>query len=96
MLGVVLLDEVRQDRAGLPGDGSDEHGLRRRCGIMDVPKHEVVVLVVDDRGDTSVRVVLRVLGGLVLTLAEVEVDGVVGQTELLEDGGDLPAKATRD
>lgn len=60
----------------------------------NVPEHEIVVLVVDDRGNASVRVELGVLGTLVLGLAEVEVDGVVGQPELLEHGGDLPKNRT--
>ena len=46
--------------------------------------------MVDDRRDAAVGVVLGVLGGLVLALLEVEVDGLVGQAELLKDEGDLP------
>lgn len=62
----------------------------RKAG--SVPEDEVAILVVDERGDASVRVVLRVLWGLVLALAKVEVNRVVGQAELLEHDGDLPAK----
>ena len=46
--------------------------------------------MVDDRRDAAVRVVLGVRGRLVLAALEVEVDGLVGQAELLEDDGDLP------
>lgn len=47
--------------------------------------------MVDDRRDTSVRVVLRMRFGLVLALLEVEVDRLVRQAKLLQHSGDFPA-----
>ena len=49
-----------------------------------LPEHEVSVLVVDDRRDASIRVVVDVRRLLLLVLAEVEIDRLVGQSELLE------------
>ncbi len=46
--------------------------------------------MVDESGNTTVGVVLGVLGSLLLALLEVEVDGLVCQTKLLKDDGDLP------
>ena len=71
LLGVVLVDEVEQDRAALPD-------------------HKVAVLVVDERGDASIRVELCVFGRFVLLLGEVEVDGLVGQSERFEHHRDFP------
>ena len=59
-------------------------------GELDVPKNKVTVLVVDNCGDTTVGIVLGVLGLLVLAAGEVEVDGLVGKTELLKNKDDLP------
>ena len=56
------------------------------------PDREVVVLVVDERRDAAVGVVLGVLWRLVLALLEVEVDRLVSQAELLQDEGDLPVR----
>ena len=71
LLRVVLVDEVEEDRAGLPDD-------------------EVAVLVVDEGGDAAVRVQLRVRGRRLLVLGKVEVDGLVGEPELVEQERDLP------
>ena len=76
VLLVVLLDEVEEDRVGLPDN-------------------EVVVLVVHKRRDTPVRVQLRVLRRLLLALAEVEVNALVGEPELLKDERDFPVNSRR-
>lgn len=57
-----------------------------------MPKNEIAVLVIDNSRNASVGVVLDVLWRLLLVFIEVEVDGVVGQPELLEDDSDLPAQ----
>lgn len=46
--------------------------------------------MIDERGDTPVRVMLRVLGFLLLELVEVEVDAFVGEAKLSQNEGDLP------
>ena len=55
-----------------------------------LPDDEVAVLVVDEGGDAAVRVQLRVRGRRLLVLGEVEVDGLVGEPELVEQERDLP------
>ena len=59
---------------------------------QSVPQHEIVVLVVNDRGNAPVGVVLDVLEVLLFVLSEVEVDGMVGGVELLENNGDFPVE----
>ena len=58
------------------------------------PQHEVVVRVINNRGEAAVRVVLGELRRLLLAGLEVEEDGLVGQAELLENDRDLPVSAT--
>ena len=53
---------------------------------------KVIVGVLDEGGIASVRVVLCVLALLVLALLEVEVDGFVGEAELLQREFDLPVE----
>ncbi len=60
-----------------------------------LPDHEVAVVVVDERRDASVRIVLGVLGCLVLALVEDEVDTFVGEAELFEDKCDFPVRGSR-
>ena len=59
-------------------------------GEFGAPKNKVTVLMVDNRRDTAIGIVLGVLGLLVLAAGEVEVDGLVGKTELLKNEYDLP------
>ena len=56
-----------------------------------VPDGEVVVLVVNKGRDAAVRVDLKVFRGLMLTLLEVEEDGLIAQAELFEDKAGFPA-----
>lgn len=58
---------------------------------VGLPDGNILVLVVDQGGNATVWIVLGVFWLLVLTLVEVEVDGVVCETELLEDNGNFPA-----
>ena len=53
-------------------------------GELDVPKNQVTVLVVDQSGDTAVRVQVGVLGRLLLVLAKIEVDRLVGKSKFLQ------------
>lgn len=71
LFGVVLVDQVEQDRVTLPD-----------C--------VVAVVVVDQRGDAAIGVVLRVRGSLMLSFREVEKDGLVGKAEFLQDEGNFP------
>lgn len=48
--------------------------------------------MVNQRGDASVRVELRMRGRPVLVLREVDIDRVVVEAELLEDDRDLPIR----
>ena len=57
-----------------------------------LPDHEVAIAVVDERRDAPVGVVLCVLRCLLLALAEVEIDGLVGEAELLEHERDFPVR----
>jgi len=56
----------------------------------DLPNDEVVVMVVDNGGDATVRVDLQVVWSLMFCLAKVEVDRFVRQPEFLEDDGGFP------
>ena len=47
-------------------------------------------MVVDDGGDATVGVDLQKLWALLLFLAEIEIHGLVRQSEFFEDGGDFP------
>ena len=55
-----------------------------------IPDGEVAILVVNQSRNTTVGVVLGVLGSLLLLLSEVKVDGLVGKSKLLEHNGNLP------
>ena len=59
------------------------------------PNREVAVLVVDERRNAPVRVVLGVRLGLLVALLEVEIHGLVAQAELFEHDCDLPAASLR-
>ena len=56
----------------------------------NIPENEVVILVVNDRRYAPIGVVLRVRRRLLLVVEDVEVNGLIGETELLEDERDLP------
>lgn len=58
---------------------------------LDPPDDEVGVRVVDQRRYAPVRIVRGVRGALLLVSVEVEVDGLVFETELAEHEGDFPA-----
>ena len=63
--------------------GGDDHS-------KDLPNNEVVVMVVDDGGDAAIGVNLQEVWGLVLSLAEIEVDVLVRQPKLFENDGNFP------
>lgn len=88
VLCVVLVDEVSNDCARLPVVLMSMRG--RGMGTKSVPEDEIVVLVVDDGRDATVRVELDVLGRLLLILFEVKIYGVIGQAEFFENDGNLP------
>ena len=72
--------------------------LSRRAGdnAPHAPDSEVVVLVVDKRGDTTIGVVLRSeLRRLVLAFPKIEKDSLIGQAKFLQDDGDLPTRHIR-
>lgn len=58
--------------------------------LQDPPDDKVVVLVVNQRRDASVRVELGMLRRSVLVLRKVDVNRVILEAELLEDDRDLP------
>ena len=87
---VVLGDEVRQDGTRVPAQKYEDCSSTR-ASCMSVPEGEVIVVVVNDGGDTAVGIDRRVAGALVLTRPEIEVLRLVCETELLEDYGDLPS-----
>ena len=62
---------------------------------IGLPHGEVAVLVVDQSGDTAVRVQLGMLGGLLLILAKIEIDGLVGKPKFLEEERDFPVSGAR-
>jgi len=55
-----------------------------------LPEYEVVVGVVDDCRDTTVRVEVNMWGRLLLLLAKVQVDRFIRQAELGQEVRDLP------
>ena len=55
-----------------------------------VPDNKVAVFVVDEGGDTTIRVEIRVLLRFLFTFVEVEVDEGVIETKLLKNENDLP------
>ena len=59
-------------------------------GELDVPKNKVTVLVVDNCGDTTVGIELRVFRTFLLLFLEVKVDRLVGQAKLLQDDSNFP------
>lgn len=83
-LRVVLVNEVSQDRVRFPTRPLGHPLIPSRVpGAKHVPNDEIIVVMVDKRRNAAVRVVLCVLWRLLLALLEVEVDGLVLQTELL-------------
>ena len=90
VLGVVLVDEVLHDSAGLPDDTVEQLERQRARKLWNLPDDEVVVGMVDERRDTPVRVVLCVLRALVLVFVGVEVYEFVFEAEFAQDEGDLP------
>ena len=69
-------------------DKVEQNGVR-------LPNDEVAVSVIDNGGDASVGVVLRVLRCFVLVFVEVKEFALVSQPELLEDKSDFPVTITR-
>ena len=63
---------------------------------VGLPHHEVVVVVVDERRDAPVGVVLGVFRGLLLALGEVEEDVLVGEAELFQHERDFAAGAMQE
>lgn len=59
-----------------------------------LPQHEVAVRMIDYGWNAPVGIILGELRCLVLSFGDVEVDGVVCETELLQDVGDFPAVRT--
>ena len=55
-----------------------------------VPDNKVTVFVVDEGGDTAIRVEIRVLLSFLFTFVEVEVDKGVIKTKFLKNENDLP------
>jgi hypothetical protein len=56
------------------------------CG----PENEIVVLVVDDRRDSTVRVVLGEGWSLLIARLEFEKDGLIGEAEFFKHDGYFP------
>lgn len=57
------------------------------------PEHKVVVRVIDNSWNTSIRVVLGVSRLLVFPLLEVKVDGLVCESKFLKEDSYFPAGA---
>ena len=74
-------------RVSLESDEPSSNGDNYSGGL---PNGEIVVVVVNDGGDTAVGVDLQKIWPLLLLFAEIEVDRLVRQPEFLEDDGDLP------
>lgn len=47
--------------------------------------------MVDESGDASVRIDLEVVRSLVFTFLDGQINGLIGQSELLENDGDFPS-----
>ena len=62
----------------------------RGGGGSNVPEDVVVVLVIDYGRNTSVGVELCVFGFLLVATLEVEVNGLVGESEVVAENGDFP------
>ena len=60
---------------------------------VGLPEDEVPIVMVNQGGDTAVRVVLGVFRSLLLVLAKVEVDRLVRESKLFENVDDLPVSA---
>ena len=56
----------------------------------NVPEDVVVVLVIDYGRNTPVGVELCVFGFLLVATLEVEVNGLVGESEVVAENGDFP------
>ena len=85
---IVLVNQVFDYRKSLPGSWS--------ASISDsdystrLPNSEVVVVVVDDGGNATVRVYFHILRTLLFPLAEVEVHRLVRQPEFFKNNGNFP------
>ena len=91
VLGVVLLEEVGDHRVGLPVyPRLTSTALRTARNCENKPDDEVGVLVVDQRGDAAVGIILGILLCLLHVGCEVVVDVAVVDAELLENDSDLP------
>lgn len=64
---------------------------RERKGFLG-PENEVIVLVVNQGRNTTVRVIFSELWLLLITGLEIEVDRLVREAEFLEYKGNLPAR----
>ena len=54
------------------------------------PNYEIIVVVVNECGDTIIRIVPGELRSLLFVLVEVEKNGLVGEVKLIQDISDLP------
>lgn len=61
---------------------------------IGLPENEVVVAMVNNGWNTTVRVQFEVIRVLLLGSLEVEEDGLKSKSKLLEDGSDLPSVRT--
>ena len=64
--------------------------MRARRGGWNVPENVVVVLVIDYGRNTPVGVELCVFGFLLVATLEVEVNGLVRESEIVTENGDFP------
>lgn len=83
---VVLAPHIaRQSSISCDAESETHHSDEVLEDGVGLPDGKVTVLVVNERGDTTVGVERDVGGGLLLLLVELEVDGSVGESESCVD-----------
>lgn len=92
VLGVVFLHEIKDNSVRLPGSSpSVKSKVITDSGLgQDSPDSEITRFVVNQGRNTTVRVVFNVVGSLLLALAEVEINALVGQAQFVQNKSNSP------
>ena len=60
-----------------------------------LPNDEIVVVVINDSGDTTIGIDLQVFRILLFLLAQIEVQSLIRQPEFFEHDGNFPERSKR-
>ena len=79
-------------RVSLISLNSPPEAIDRSKGL---PNYEIVVVVINDSGDTTIGIDLQVFRILLLLLAKIEVQSLIRQPEFFEHDGNFPERSKR-